>query len=185
MDRGTDEVSYLSHGEMLAEITDKLPPREDRSQRAGRRRKKRAQKKRMPEEAAQLEPSEDGEKKKRSRKKKKRGKHSDEGRPQQGHAQAQGQARDGQARDGQGQSGPAQGQLPGVGSTTFTGKPPPEVMERLKAERRARMSRRDPMAASSDLPAASNEGARPAAEAVSDEPSPERRSIFDRLFGSR
>lgn len=176
MDRGTDEVTYLSHGEILAEITDKLPPREERrAQRAGQRKKRRSKKRKKRQEEAQARIDEEEEegaepkKKKRSRKKKPR---SEGPRPEK-----------------------EQPPIEAKGDTTFTGKPPPEVLERLKAERRARMAQRqagagpagDAMAAPSDLPApgpkpAPKDGGTP--PAASDEGA-DRRSLLDRIFGSR
>src|SRR5262249_27356244 len=52
MDRNSDDVSFLSKGEILAEITDRLPPREERRlDRASKR--KRAKKKKLREKQAE------------------------------------------------------------------------------------------------------------------------------------
>ena len=108
MDRGADDCVYLSHGEVLAEITDKLPPREKRQT---RKPKKRRRKKKETAKSAEAKAGDSG------RKKKTRSKSP------------------GRAEDG------AKGRFDGTGAATFTGKPPPEVLERLKADRKARMER--------------------------------------------
>lgn len=150
MDRGKDDVLYLSKGEVLAEITDKLPPREER--RVDRSKKRRARKKRggrgartkdLPETdatentqaASGAAPSgapsknrdEGGEK--TSRRKKRTRKPRREG-------------ASGTPGTGSAESGDLLESAPTEGGVTFTGRPSPEMLERLKAERKARMLRR-------------------------------------------
>jgi ribonuclease E len=199
MDRGTDEVAFLSHGELLAEITDKLPPREER--RGDRRRRKRSKKKKRRDRDPELDdddlssvdvegdegdapPGDDeaqgGRRKKRSRKKKRK------------------------PKDGPQPEAPAQAEAPtadaGGAGPTFTGRPSPEVLARLRAERRARMdARRRPAdegaepadSPSDEPPPMSGSPKEPRMEALRESapeepaPEPERRSLLDRIFGSR
>ncbi len=103
MDRNADEVTYLSKGEILAEITDQLPPREERKR--GRRKKKRKKMEALAPEA---------ESNARSKKKKRKGKKSED----------------------------APIEIEAKGDTTFTGRPPPEMLAKLRAERKARLAAR-------------------------------------------
>ena len=105
IDRSHDEVQFLSHGELLAEITDKLPPRERRKERRSRRRKKR--RKASADEAAPEAATEKKRKKKKSRKAE--------------------------------EPAPA---IEAKGDTSFTGRPSPEMLAKMKAEREERKRRR-------------------------------------------
>lgn len=194
MDRGKDEVSYLSKGQILSELTDRLPQREERRNDRGSKRKKRLKKKRSPE--SNLEPSgtDDimselpGEAQPGGKKKKRRRR-----------------GRDGEklplpvAADGAPPPPPPESRpmLEAKGDTTFTGRPSPEVLARLKAERKARMTQK--RAPGLDVPADLPSEVRPADLGASPPPAaevptpaavdgaeaPEKRSLLDRLFGSR
>jgi ribonuclease E len=207
MDRNADDVAFLSKGEILAEITNLLPPREerrlDRASKRKSRKKKRGQLGREGEReiAAGSGPGEldREERKKRRRGRRDRGEreaenpyrapiaekkrllqeaevegkaadHPDvlllkseleelekkvhEHAQQQALAAAQAQAAQVQAEAqmAEQQRGPKRpqhvqpprerGRFDGSGSATFTGRPPPEVLERLKAERKARLAQR-------------------------------------------
>jgi ribonuclease E len=118
MDRASDEVRFLSMGELLAEITDRLPSREEMRKKrssAGRRTRKKAPKKSSRKNAGDSEQT-------KSRRKRK---NVDEG------TNAKEAASSGPIPE------------PSVpGGPTFTGKPSPEMLEKMKAERRARMDAR-------------------------------------------
>ena len=111
MDRGNDECRYLSKGELLAEITDKLPPREERRPRKKKRRRKK------PKAKAESKNNESSNSEGRKKAPKRRKKSSSKSEPQQ------------HLEDGQ------------EPKTTFTGKPPPEMMKRIREERKARQAR--------------------------------------------
>lgn len=196
MDRSQDEVSYHSHGELLAEITDRLPPREERRSRRKRKRTKAKKKTKVSSAgaaaAAELEGDDDGDEdvaeagpsaSSRKRKRKKRTRSQ---------SQSSAPATDGEPK------------LEAKGSTTFTGKPSPEMLEKLKAERKARMARRqggegsgpsDGVEAPTKAPE-KKEPAKVAPKPAEKEPSPAapppsdqaaqaRRSLLDRIFGPR
>ena len=130
IDRGKDEVVFLSMGEVLAEITDKLPPREERRRERDRRKKKRKKKQDRERAAAsavngeavqtELFDGDDANGKKKRRRKRKKGP-------------------DGQAAAAKHDD--TEQQLEEKG-TTFTGRPSPELLERLKAARKARLAAR-------------------------------------------
>ena len=134
IDRGKDEVVFLSMGEVLAEITDKLPPREERRRERERRKKKRKKKERERAAAAvngeavqtALFEDEEGGKKKRRRSKRKKG-------------------ADGVPTPGADKADETEKQLEEKG-TTFTGRPSPELLAKLKAARQARLAARGPKA---------------------------------------
>ncbi|MEE2904033.1 MAG: Rne/Rng family ribonuclease [Myxococcota bacterium] len=113
MDRASDEVRFMSMGEVLAEITDKLPSREEmRKKRSSASRRSR---KKSPKKSSKKKSS-DGE----SSKSKSRGTSEDS-------------------------SKSAGGPVPEPsvpGGPTFTGKPSKEMLEKIKAERAARMAAR-------------------------------------------
>ena len=139
MDRATDEVTYLSNKEVLSEITDRLPPREEKRSRGGRKRKRK--KKRVedgePAEAeveAEAEAPEEGEARSKRRRKRRRGR-SEEARP----AEA---ARVADAPEAKADKRTEEAKLEPKGSATFTGRPDPAALERARAERRARQARR-------------------------------------------
>ena len=147
IDRGKDEVVFLSMGEILAEITDRLPPREERRRERERRKKKRKKKKDRERAAASavngeavqadlFDESEDAASKKKRRRKRKKG-------PEAPPAEDTDQ------------------QLEEKG-TTFTGRPSPELLAKLKEARKARLAARG--AAKADAGAAS-----PADDASSDQ----------------
>jgi ribonuclease E len=120
MERANDEVVFLSRGEVLAEITDRLPPRPDLKDRANRRRKKRRAKRTEPvaEDDQIFETDEPSSLPSRSRKRGKKDRPREvapvEDRPQ----------------------------LEAKGDTTFTGRPSPAMLAKLKAERQQRMAQR-------------------------------------------
>ncbi|MGF1509271.1 MAG: ribonuclease E/G [Myxococcota bacterium] len=117
MDRSHDDVTYLSHGEILAEITDKLPPREERRT----KRKRRRTKKKEPAHVSAQADEEPRKKKKKSKTGRKAGK------------------MDGPEGAQDAEKPPA---LEAKGGTTFTGRPSPEMLEKMRAERQARLARR-------------------------------------------
>ncbi len=135
IDRGKDEVVFLSMGEVLAEITDKLPPREERRRERERRKKKRKKKKERERAAAtvngeavqtDLFEDEEGGKKKRRRSKRKKG-------------------AEGVETPSPEKTDETDKQLEEKG-TTFTGRPSPELLAKLKAARQARLAARGPKA---------------------------------------
>ncbi|MCK6549522.1 Rne/Rng family ribonuclease, partial [Myxococcota bacterium] len=165
MDRDADDVVFLSKGEMLAEITDRLPPREERRDlRSLRRRKKK--KKALAAVAGEAEAHEDLDEaeatdqatrterserveRKEKRKKRRRDREGREGREKRvadapAEAAAEAQVEGGEAAvdgsEGQPQAPRAEraptpeemGRFDGTGAATFTGRPPPEVLERLR-----------------------------------------------------
>ena len=169
MDRDADDVQYLSKGDLLQEITDKLPQREER--RGGALRKRSRKKKRSEVEAGapvaherkpRGEKADRGEGEERSGKRR-RGKKLREGKP---------------AREEALEAVP-----PTADGVTFTGKPPPEVLERIKAEARARRQALEAKRAggkSADAPpqdGAPQEVQPPAAQ--QQEPQAPPRSLFD------
>ncbi len=147
IDRSHDEVQFLSHGELLAEITDKLPPRERRKERRGKRRRKR--KKRDDEMIEATEEKEDKPRKKRSRKRR---------------------------------SETEEAPIAAKGDTTFTGKPSPEMLAKLKAEREERKRRRaeEKAKANGAVPEASSDKAAKPAKAKADKPSKAKASKADK-----
>lgn len=208
MDRGVDEVTYLSKGEVLAEITDKLPPREERRrERSSRKRRRSKKRKAAADTGGDVAMSDLPSKKKSKRKRKRKG--------EDGGAKQNGEARE------------AKPALEAKGDTTFTGKPSAEMLEKLKADRKARMARRPggrPSAAAeaksgevtSDLPApaATDAPKKPRrspkpkksegddsqvrfsgtvpkgenevkAPGGADDPQAAKKSLLDRIFGSR
>lgn len=201
MDRGKDEVSYLSKGQILSELTDRLPPREERRHDRGAKRKKRLKKKRSPETNIEAGTTDDilselpGEGQAGGKKKKRRRRGRDGDKPV---AAASGAPIEGAPPPASAEPRPV---LEAKGDTTFTGRPSPEVLARLKAERKARMAqkRSGGLDVPSDLPSevrSTDLGASPPprAEAPATPPPPpvetsaeasEKRSLLDRLFGSR
>ncbi|MEO1337983.1 MAG: hypothetical protein AAFV29_20230, partial [Myxococcota bacterium] len=132
IDRGKDEVVFLSMGEVLAEITDKLPPREERRRERERRKKKRKKKKERERAAVNgeavaieaVETEEESISKKKKRRKRKK---------------AEGDSAPVAAKSDT--KSDTDQQLEEKG-TTFTGRPSPELLEKLKAARKARLSTR-------------------------------------------
>jgi ribonuclease E len=156
MDRGKDEVLFLSKGELLAEITDKLPPRERRDAASKRKRKKRRKREgegegegEVMEAESSIEGKSDGKTKRRRRGKdrdrdRERGEGRGESRGERGEARGErAEARGGErpAEEAREVAKEAPKGLEAKGSTTFTGRPSPERLEQLKAERKARMER--------------------------------------------
>lgn len=137
MDRGKDEVTYLSNAEVLSEITDKLPPREERRNRGGKRKRKKRKKAELPPvEEEELEAASEEEEpaaEPRKRRRRRRGRGPSEG--TEAPAEVAAEAPEPIAAKPTG--------LKPKGSTTFTGRPTPEMIERAKAERRARQARRN------------------------------------------
>jgi ribonuclease E len=127
MERDADDVQFLSKGDLLAEITDRLPAREEprKEKRRSKKKKKVAASGEGPREPR--EPRERRADKDREDKPRKKKKRSIE------------EPRAAAAPDGAGQpSAPVQ-----IDGVTFTGRPPPEVLERIKAEARARRQARE------------------------------------------
>jgi ribonuclease E len=160
MDRGKDDVSFLSKGHLLAEITDRLPPREerrlDRASRRKRKGKKKSTETAAPAAAARGGATSDlpgvaeaqGERKSRRRKKKR-------GVDERG-APAEGVVESAEGAEPERPAEAPRPQLEAKGSTTFTGRISPEELERLKAERKARLARRaSPAAEAAASPVAS------------------------------
>ncbi len=163
MDRSQDEITYHSKGELLAEITDRLPPREERRA----KRKRRRSKKKTSGDATEL-LSDRPTRKKRKKKA----------------ASAKSSSKSGQKAA----NTEAPAALEAKGSTTFTGKPSAEALEKLKAQRKARMAKRrtdDDF----DQPSQPPQPAAPTAPATAESASPAssagRKSLLDRIFGSR
>jgi ribonuclease E len=175
MDRSHDEVTYHSKGELLAEITDRLPPREEKP--AKRKRKRSRKKSKSTSAAAESSASREGASSKKKKRKKRSG--------AKGNGDAAAAKTDEPPKSDKDDGGEDRPALAAKGSTTFTGRPSPEKLEQLKAERKARLARRPDMpsnaAAEHDQPSRPPEPAAPAAEAGE----PTRRSILDRIFGSR
>ncbi len=210
MERNQDEVTFLSKGEVLAELTDKLPPREDR-RRDRTQRKRRRTKKRREAQADSNEVSVSEIPKKKSKRKRRRGGEDGEAKP----------AERGSAKSERGEksdkSAPA---IEAKGDTTFTGRPSAEMLERLKAERQARRKRREqeqkdgtgsngdasskPATVSAEAqssPKAPKEAPKDSgsrftgtvpkgenevkASEVEADPAAQRKSLLDRIFGSR
>ncbi|MEO1232288.1 MAG: Rne/Rng family ribonuclease [Myxococcota bacterium] len=73
MDRGKDEVTYLSNKEVLDEITDKLPPREERRSRGGKRKRKKRGRSAEVAEPVGAEANGDASSKRRRRRRRGRG----------------------------------------------------------------------------------------------------------------
>ncbi len=123
LDRGKDEVTYISKGQVLQEITDRLPPREERrlerSQRGKRKRKKRAQTRAASSRVELVQEESTPPKKRRARKK-------DASR----------------SAPPKSKTPPPSPPAEGPGGATFTGKPPPELLAKLKSDRLARRARR-------------------------------------------
>lgn len=143
MDRGHDEVSFLSNKEVLSEITDRLPPREERR---GRRRAKK-KKKRSTEapEGAEVEIEtevEDGPSETRSKRRRKRRRGRSDG-VEAGEAKVRPESKPEADTKPKSERRNGTESLAPKGTATFTGRPSPEAIERAKAERRARQARRD------------------------------------------
>ena len=124
MDRGKDDVTYLSNKEVLEEITDRLPPREERRLRGGKRRRRKG--KRGAEESAPplvVEAVTDTERddRNRRRKRKRRGRGDFD-------TSSKIQSLNGAVV------------LEPKGTTTFTGKLSPDELARAKQARLARKS---------------------------------------------
>lgn len=124
MERNEDEVTFLSKGDVLAEITDKLPPREDRRRDRGQKRRKRSKKRR--EDTVEVSDGETSDLPRKSKRKKRR--------------------RGGEEGESNGETRAPKKSAPvpvleAKGDTTFTGRPSAEMLEKLKAERKARRSR--------------------------------------------
>lgn len=129
IDKAQDDVRFVSHGELLAEITDKLPPREERKKQ--RVRKKRTRKRKAAsasdgaakngkaasdgEERSEEAAAGNGAEKKKSSRRRRKPKSSSAGQPAAAAASGDG--------------------------PTFTGRPPPELLEKMKAERKAKTTR--------------------------------------------
>lgn len=156
MDRNADDVVFLSKGEMLAEITDRLPPREerrlDRSSKRKRIKKRRAAELEGPANGEPRGEGGEGERLERSGKRRRRSRR-DRG-SEMGLQSGEANGHDLRLAASNDSEAPApngsdSGERPSANrgahkGATFTGRPPPEVLARLKAERRARMMNQRP-----------------------------------------
>jgi len=147
LDRDADEVHFLSRGEVLQEVTDRLPQREERRSRGGK--KKRGAKGKRGSEASvearkaaadavgEVEGGGEKREKRERRGTKKRGERGErEGRPSR-EPRAPREPRP----EGVSAAPPAPEEV-GPDGVTFTGRPTPEMLEKIKAENRARREAR-------------------------------------------
>lgn len=122
MDRDADDVTYLSMGQVLAEITNRLPAREERKSRgSGARKRSRKKDAPSPRRDRAEASGEEGRGRRRRRNE---------------------PAEDAPAIVEPVAAAAAAPEPPTAGGTTFTGKPPPEMLEKIKAERLARREAR-------------------------------------------
>ncbi len=164
IDRGKDEVVFLSMGAVLAEITERLPPREERLRERERRKKKRKKRKERERAAASanvngqavqpelFDADEEVNGRKKRRRKRKRGGEGIEAAEVPAGDQAEAQAAEEPAVSADevaAEVAPSVGQIKPVErkqlrekGTTFTGRPSPELLEQLKAARKARLAAR-------------------------------------------
>ncbi len=140
MDRGKDAIEFRSKGELLNEITDKLPPREERLSERELRKKKR-KKKNLESAAAPVEATEGDAKRKRKRRK----------RAEDGVEAPVAALEAAPEVEKPAERRPA---LDPKGGTTFTGRPSPELLAQARAARAARMSRTRPSAETEARPEA-------------------------------
>ncbi|MCC7386626.1 MAG: Rne/Rng family ribonuclease [Deltaproteobacteria bacterium] len=183
MDRGADEVQFLSKGDLLAEITDRLPAREE--PRRGAARKRGRKKKRGGETAAaaaalaaaaeaegETERGEEGDGKRRRRRKRR-----DEPRPERAERAERGERGERPEREAQ-----PEAEERSVDGVTFTGRPSPEALAKIREAARARRAAREaqrpggtPGASAGDSsdrpqPVAADPGVPPARSAAPSEP---------------
>lgn len=164
IDRAHDEVEFRSKGEVLAEITDRLPAREERKRDRERRRRKRRRKGKTGTEAEARSVEERPARRKRKR----------------------------AAPGSNGAAAEAERStelpvLEAKGETTFTGRPSPEMLKKLKAERAARRDRAANRRASEaeGSPAENVGGAESSATAQSSKSARERTAEPDRKTSTR
>lgn len=138
IERGKDEVQFLSKGELLAEITDKLPPRERRD--ASRRKKRKKRPSKRDEARPAIEDSDEDEEEDDGRKRKRRSKSKDRDKDR-GRDRDRDRGRDREPDADEGDTAEAPPALEAKGGTTFTGRPSPQMLAKLKAERKYRMER--------------------------------------------
>ncbi len=119
MEHGQDTAQFLSRGELLAEITDMLPQREDKGLRSGK--KKRKKRREAAETAAREAQRELGDVKDESEERRKRKKRRMD------------KAEAAEARPEAAREAPKE-----VDGVTFTGRPTPEMIAKFKAEAQAR-----------------------------------------------
>lgn len=108
LDRATDEVKFLSKGELLQEMTDKLPPREKRKKLSERKKKKPRKGRGDREEGAPRAPKAPASRPERSER----------------------------------HDRPELTEPPSEGGVTFTGRPPKELIEKIRREAEERRKAR-------------------------------------------
>lgn len=145
MERDADDVHFLSKGELLQEITDRLPQREERRQRGGAKKKRKGKgKSEIKAEAREAQRAvdneveiegEEGEGGKRKRRKR-------DGDKRKEPREARRERREPREAPAPRERSPEEIPPPTADGTTFTGRPSPEVLERIKAEARARREAR-------------------------------------------
>lgn len=145
IERAKDEVSFLSKGELLAEITERLPPRERRRLERGVARKRKLKKKKtseLPSKAASslFEDEREAEPKKAKERKSKRKARNKVETPT---AVAEAKPKDppesrSEARTESRSESRSETPLAAKNGTTFTGRPSPEQLKKLREERAKR-----------------------------------------------
>jgi ribonuclease E len=149
LDRDVDHVEFLSKGDLLQEITDKLPSREERRTRGGKKRKKKKgeisseTRKAAAEAVLDVEASagSGGGERERERgdKKRRRGKKDRDGERREKREKRPVEVPTEAAAGAPVEAAP---EPVGPDGVTFTGRPSPEALERIKAEARARREAR-------------------------------------------
>ncbi len=175
LDRDADEVHFLSKGDVLSEVTDKLPSREERRTRGGKKRKGKkkgevsAESRKAAAEAVQEVENGGGDRERSRGERGERGERGDKKR-RGGKKDRDGERRE--RRERRPEPAAAEGAAPvaaapepeavGPDGVTFTGRPSPEALERIKAEARARREARAQRAGGGAPRASSDAGPRPA-----------------------
>lgn len=154
MDRDKDHVTFLSKGEVLAERTDRMPSRDEmrkrRSEGGGKTKRKRKKSAREAAESVRREATAAAEAaeaevrgEQSDRRKKKRRRRDGEGdapAPREARGESRSEAREPRPEASEPVGAQPEPAVPG--GPTFTGRPSAEMLERAKAERRARMAAR-------------------------------------------
>lgn len=165
MEHGQDAAQFLSRGELLAEITEMLPQREDRRLRGSKkkRRKRRDEAEAAARDAAR-EGSGDGKGEDVDERRRRRKRRSDK---------PEGSARRSEEARPDNPLAPP----PSVDGVTFTGRPPAEMLAKFRAEALARRNARATRPSPSDpAPSAATSAPRePVAETRPPEPAETRR----------
>ncbi len=154
MDRDKDHVTFLSKGEVLAERTDRMPSRDElrkrRSEGGGKTKRKRKNSAREAAESVRREATAAAEAaeaevrgEQSDRRKKKRRRRDGEGdapAPREARGEPRSETREPRPEASEPVGAQPEPAVPG--GPTFTGRPSAEMLERAKAERRARMAAR-------------------------------------------